>query len=196
MSLLVFDDFAPDASKVREALIASEFKTETGPDGLPYTGICTLPVPHWPQLLADKMGHDIECKLSFFRMNVAGELPHTWIHNDDICAKFAAVLYLNTPEQCQGGTAFWRHTILRRHDLPMHDELKAQGIEHPEWFRQMMGNECKSLDYWEQHAFVGMQFNRIAVYPTAAFHSRYPFEGFGTTPADARLVWTAFFDIR
>lgn len=193
-TLLQIDNFAPDIAQVREAVVSGEFSTETGPDGCTYTGISKLQVPHWFELISAAIEHPVIPRLSFFRMNVTGEVPHSWVHSDDICAKFAAVVYMNLPHQCQGGTAFWRHTGLRMESMPSVDEMRETGT-HVEWFLSMMNREWKDLTFWEQHGFVGMRFNRFITYPTSQFHSRYPFEGFGSTPQDARLVWSCFYDL-
>lgn len=190
-----FDDFAPDAADVRKAVIAGAFGSYRGPDGATYTGISDYPVPHWPKLIEKALGAEIEPKLSCFRMNLAGEQPHSWVHSDDICAKYASVLYLNPPEQCQGGTAFWRHEGLKIDRLPSREQMEASGFG-ADWFLAMMSREWKDLTYWKQVGFVPMQFNRFITYPTSLFHSRYPFEGFGTGPADGRLIWICFYDLR
>lgn len=193
-TLLQIDNFAPDIAQVRDAVINGEFSTETGPDGFEYTGISKHQVPHWFDLIAQGLECSIIPRLSFFRLNLAGEVPHSWVHSDDICARFAAVLYLNLPNQCHGGTAFWRHTGLRMECMPSLEEMQATGT-HVDWFLSMMQREWADLRFWEQHCFVGMQFNRFITYPTSQFHSRYPFEGFGTGPQDGRLVWSCFYDL-
>lgn len=191
MTLAQYDDFAPDVNEIRERVIAHEFNTETGPDGLPYTGICRLEVPHWHDLISQALGRTINPKLSVFRLNLAGELPHSWVHSDEAClSDYASVLYLNPVSQ--GGTAFWRHVGLGLDHLPSPEELKGRGM-HVDWFYAMMNREWKDLNFWEQVGFVGMKFNRFVTYPTSKFHSRYPFEGFGNTPADGRLVWACFY---
>lgn len=193
-TLSQFDDFAPDAFDVRKAVIEGGFKTETGPDGLEYTGISTYEVPHWHELIAKALGHAITPRLSVFRINYAGEKPHSWIHSDDICASHASVLYLNPPHQCRGGTAFWRHTGLNIDRMPTVENLVSAGMG-VEWFLDMMKREWMDLTYWEQGNFSAMRWNRFVTYPTSVFHSRYPFESFGSTPEDGRLVWASFFDI-
>lgn len=191
----LFDAFAPDAEKVREAVIHAEFSSENGPDGAKYTGISKYSVPQWYQRIADLIKRAIVPRLSCFRLNLAGELPHSWVHSDDICADYASVLYLNTPEQCSGGTAFWRHEALKIDRLPTREELNASGT-HAEWFYKMMTREWKDLTYWKQTDFYDMKWNRFITYPTCLFHSRYPFEGFGTGPADGRLIWICFYDLK
>lgn len=191
--LFHFDDFAPDAAEVRQKVIEGAFATEIGPDGAAYTGISHYAVPHWHERIAQLIGSPITPRLSGFRLNLKGELPHSWVHSDDICAEFASVLYLNTPEQCQGGTAFWKHKALGIERLPKTEELQALGM-NADAFYLMMDREWKVLEAWEQLALVPMAFNRFVSYPTSYFHSRYPFEGFGTTPADGRLIWVCFYD--
>lgn len=188
-----FDNFAPDALAVRNAVIAKGFSAEKGPDGALYTGISQYPVPHWFDRLSELMEAKIEPKLSCFRLNLAGELPHSWVHSDDICAKFASVLYLNLPEQCQGGTAFWKHEALGMDRLLSDEELREKGIDYLA-FHRFMTREWKDLTFWKQHGFVPMKFNRFITYPTCYFHSRYPFEAFGSGPEDGRLIWVCFYD--
>jgi hypothetical protein len=192
--ILQFDNFAPDAEDVRAKVISGSFGRYIGPDSGTYTGISDYEVPHWPKLIEQAIGAKIEPKLSCFRMNLAGEMPHSWVHSDDICAKYASVLYLNPPEQCKGGTAFWEHTGLKIDRLPKKAQIESAGFG-ADWFCSMMAREWKDLTYWRQTYFVGMQWNKFLTYPTSLFHSRYPFEGFGTGPADGRLIWICFYDI-
>lgn len=187
--ILQFDNFAADALAVRDAVITGGFSTEQGPDGDLYTGISRYPVPQWYERIAELIGKPIIPRLSCFRLNLKGELPHSWIHSDDICAKFASVLYLNLPEQCAGGTAFWKHKELEIDRLPAKEELKDW-----ETFYLMIEQEWKDLAPWEQAGLEEMKFNRFITYPTSLFHSRFPFEGFGTGPSDGRLIWICFYD--
>jgi hypothetical protein len=188
-----FDDFAPDALAVRSAVIAGGFTSEQGPDGAIYTGISQYQVPEWFDRISHFLGQTITPKLSAFRINYAGEVPHSWVHSDDICAKYASVLYLNPAEQCSGGTAFWAHEKFGNR-LFTDAELEAMGMDWTK-YHQTMTAEWKELKPWKQEAFVPMQFNRFITYPTCFFHSRFPFEGFGTRAEDGRLIWICFYDI-
>lgn len=188
--ILQFNDFAPDALSVRDAVIAGGFSTEQGPDGALYTGISRYPVPQWYERITELIGKPIIPRLSCFRLNLKGELPHSWVHSDDICAKFASVLYLNLPEQCSGGTAFWKHKELEIDRLPAKEELK-------DWqkFYLVIEQEWKDIAPWDQIGIAEMKFNRFITYPTSLFHSRFPFEGFGAGPSDGRLIWICFYDV-
>lgn len=185
-----FDNFAPDLEEVRQSVRSGGFSTQTGPDGAFYTGISLFQVPHWYDRISECVGSKIIPKLSAFRMNLQGELPHSWVHSDDICAKFASVLYLNPREQCYGGTAFWKHRKLGIDRLPAWEELNGTA----ETFYKQMDSDWKDLSLWEQIDFVPMVSNRFITYPTCFFHSRFPFEGFGSGPEDGRLIWICFYD--
>jgi len=191
---LCVENFAPDALHVREAVIAGQFSTEQGPDGGTYTGISQYPVPQWYERIGEVLGRKITPRLSCFRLNLKGELPHSWVHSDDICAKFASVLYLNLPDQCIGGTAFWKHRALGMSYLLSREELAAHGMDADAFYR-LMNREWKDANAWEQVGLMGMQFNRFLTYPTQFFHSRWPWEGFGSSPQDGRLIWACFYDI-
>lgn len=188
------ENFAPDAEAVREAVIAGSFATRQGPDGADYTGISDYAVPHWFARIGEVLGRTVVPRLSCFRLNLAGELPHSWVHSDDICAQYASVLYLNTPEQCTGGTAFWKHAALGVSHLLSREELEARGMD-VDAFYKLMNREWKDAEAWRQVAFMEMKFNRFLTYPTCFFHSRWPWEGFGTSPQDGRLIWACFYDL-
>lgn len=195
LPFLVADDFAADALEVRKAVLSGGFKTEVGPDGALYTGISQYAVPHWFTQIEYYVGAPIIPRLSCFRINYVGEVPEVWVHSDDICAKWASLVYLNLPEQCSGGTAFWRHRALGMNHLPSREDLARRGV-NPEEFYPFMEREWRKLDDWEQTALIPMRSNRFVTYPTSVFHSRFPFEGFGSTPADGRLIWVCFYDIQ
>lgn len=193
-TLLQVDDFAPDALAMRAAVIASPFSTRKGPDNHDYQGISGCAAPQWHALIEQALGRPIDVKLAFFRMMVDGELPHNWVHCDGIISRYAGLLYLNPQPQCAGGTAFWRHRHLNIDALPTPEAVRSSGTTDVDWFYGVVNRECKQLESWDQAGFVAMRFNRFITYPTAMFHSRYPFEGFGATPADARLTWACFYD--
>jgi hypothetical protein len=187
-------DFAADALEVRENVIAGGFSTVQGPDGFPYTGISQYQVPHWIEKIAELRG-PINPGLSGFRLNLAGELPHSWVHSDGICAKWASVLYLNLPEQCLGGTAFWKHKICGYTKLPSREALEDAGIDAARFYQWMQG-QWKIKDAWEQIDLIPMRFNLFVTYPTDLFHSRFPFEAFGSNGQDGRLIWVCFYDLK
>lgn len=178
---------------MRRAVIAAGFRTETGPDGARYTGISQYAVPHWFDRISELVGAPIVPRLNCFRISLAGEVSEVWVHSDDICAKYASVLYLNGPDQCRGGTAFWKHRALGMSSLWSKDQLETCGMNAGAFYA-LMEREWRVLDAWEQTGLIPMAFNRFITYPTSLFHSRYPFEGFGSGPEDGRMIWVCFYD--
>jgi hypothetical protein len=193
IDLQQFEDFASDAEAVRKAVIAGGFANQRGPDGAIYTGISQYPVLHWYRRIEELIGYSIVPKLSCFRLNLEKELPHSWVHSDVICAAYASVLYLNTPDQCRGGTAFWHHTKSGVNRLLPEEELRELCID-PDIYYRRMEREWKILELWKQDCLIPMKWNRFITYRTSLFHSRYPFEAFGKGPEDGRLIWVCFYD--
>lgn len=187
-TLQIIDDYFARPVEMRGRVLAGEFGTQTGPDGAKYTNINVAEMPELFPPLERALRAKVEPKLAVFRVDLDGELPHCPVHSDEICATHAGILYLNTPEQCRGGTAFWRH--------------KRTGLEEmPEGVGPLCIHELKQLNLdwhdasqWEQTTFVPMKFNRFITYPTRMFHSRWPLEGFGTSKENGRLIWTLFYD--
>lgn len=127
----------------------------------------------------------VNITLSFYRLGTPENEPTTFIHADQNCAQWACVLYLNPPNQCHGGTAFWKHKATGLEALP------AGRIEE---FYQSINQDGNDPASWEMTGLVGMKYNRAVLYNSQMFHSRYPEQGWGTGPSDGRLIWTAFFN--
>lgn len=194
-ALTIIDDLiAPQRLlEIRKEVISVGFATEKGPDNLDYTGISKAQYPELCNAIAHALGHNIAVTMSFFRFNTKGDIPHSWVHSDEGCASHAAILYLNTPDQCQGGTAFWRHRGMGLDEMPSDAELTS-GQWKPDWFKPMMNAEWKKKKAWEMVGLAGMKFGRLITYRSTLFHSRWPFEAFGDSPETGRLAWVCFFD--
>lgn len=101
----------------------------------------------------------------------------------------AALVYLNLPHQCRGGTALYTHrrtgqALLPRPDDPELAEIMASfGVTTFDDLRRLLYERTPSTamppgDYfrqlgeeWQQTCLVEMKFNRLALYPSQAFHS-------------------------
>jgi len=179
---------------VRARVVASEFGTQTGPDGEPYTGISLCPAPELVTSLTQLVGGRIKVNLSAFRLNLEKDPLKSFIHADLICSQYATVAYFNTPEQCWGGTAFWKHRQHGWNAMPTTAEIEAAGMERGPAYVSWMQVQWHTARAWELESLIGMRFNRCIVYPTELFHSRYPWEAWGHGPKDGRLIWVCFFD--
>lgn len=192
--LLIKDGFLPNAEEFRAQVLARPFEDKIGPDGAPYKNIQVRETNEFQTLLEAVLGRPVMQHLTMVRANYAGELPHNPVHSDQICAEYACVLYLNTPEQCRGGTAFWRHKKLGWDSLPHEASLRAKG-KSPKRLYAELDDGYKDPTAWEQTLLAEMKFNRLIAYPSRRFHSRWPHTAFGTSPDDVRLIWVSFFDV-
>ena len=92
-------------------------------------------------------------------------------------------MYLTAQPDCQGGTV-----VLEHRATGMRSNPRTAG-EVIAWKRDT--NETSA---WRPLDLAAMRFNRGVVYPTDIFHAALPRAGFGSGPADGRLVFTMFFD--
>jgi hypothetical protein len=132
-------------------------------------------------------------------------------HYDDFC-DYAGILYLNLPEQCSGGTSFWRHRRTGLIAAPVKgDELRfaetfvVNGVATSEEMTRLCMDEAvadpaegyltESTPYWELVDRVAMKQNRLVVYPSRLFHlPDYQEELFGSSLAARRLTMNLYFD--
>jgi hypothetical protein len=137
-------------------------------------------------------GMPVKISISAFRLGHENTDLHVNIHSDNTVngARWAGVYYLNEPEQCKGGTAFYRLKETGWDTMPTQEQLDAVG-KNLDWMKDKWTKE----EEWDLISLAGMKFNRFIFYPCEYFHSRYPLKGWGNKPEESRLVWVCFFDI-
>ena len=133
-------------------------------------------------------------------------------HFDDFC-DYAGLVYLNSPEQCAGGTSFWRHrlsglerasqvngaslpALLARFGVADEKSLvkRVLGEGEPE---AATGYPTGSTAMWELTEVVPMKFNRLVVYDSNLFHTPHFHEDrFGETLETRRLTQNLYFNLR
>ena len=182
--LRVYDDFLPNPNSVRSRGIRAKYSNFAGKDGEIYKRVSEITIPEVVDALNVAMGRPIELLGMAYRLNYAGELPNHAIHSDLGWGTYAAVIYLSTPpDHILSGTAFWKHHTgpdrIKRGEEDVYKDVIA------DW-----DNEAA----WEQTAFVPSRFNRASIYRSELFHSRWPFEAYGSSPDDGRLIVVAFFN--
>lgn len=130
-----------------------------------------LKLPEWKlkpttlQVIFNKMRGD--AKLEAIQTN-----PH--IDGVDML-NAAMVLYLNKPEECVGGTAFYRHKKTGFEILNTQDQFTST-------FNNDRGKLTRndytdfvteSNEEWELIDMIEMKYNRMVIYPPNVFHSAY-----------------------
>lgn len=186
MTATVYDNFLPDAHAVREDALASEYVDWHGHDGEVYKRICIKEIPGLRSAIERAMGGPVDMLGMAYRLNYRGELPNAAIHSDLGWGTHALVLYLSRDYNGSGGTAFWRHLATGAERIDPGDT---------ELFESVRG-DWNDRSAWEIRRLVPIRFNRALIYESAWFHSRYPFEAFGDSPENGRLIAVAFFTPR
>lgn len=191
ISLIVIDNFLPNFTEVRAMALSTPFETKEY-QGHQYSGIGIGALNTLP-LIEEVLGIPLKEHLSFFRLGKGGEPVTGHIHADINCGSWASVLYLNEPDQCRGGTAFWYNKRLGSDTIPPPDVMDDAGPHYSEKVANEINGEANDESKWELKSVIAMKSNRLILYPTNIFHSRYPRDGFGSDAQDGRLIHVSFF---
>jgi len=123
---------------------------------------------HWPEIMNTVHPDGVFQKFreATFMVNVmdSNNLPAIPPHLDNPShVNFASTIYLNSPEQCNGGTSFY--TYNGRQDVQGRD-LDGQGTPITEYITDSIGA-------WEMIGMAEMKYNRMVLYNQAVLHSAY-----------------------
>ena len=126
-----------------------------------------------------------------FRIATAGDVGSAKVHVDT--AHWSGILYLSRPEDCRGGTEFFRHRATNSDRGQVSDEeAQAQGYAGA---RQMISDilerDTMNDDAWELTMRVPMRFNRLVLLRPWLWHTAG--EAFGDSLANGRLIYLMFF---
>lgn len=180
--MLIIDNAIPDAAGLRAAALCAPFIDWQGYDGQVYKRVALVNVPGLQAAIEAAMG-PVDMLGMGYRLNFNGELPNQAVHSDLGWGTHAAVLYLSDGP---GGTALWRHKATGASRI---DTGQVELLER-------IGSDWDDPQHWEQIGLAEMKLGRLVIYESALFHSRWPFEAFGTDPESGRLIAVAFFTPR
>ena len=196
-SLIIVDDFlgAADAQGLRETALKLTYPEQDGAfpgrnsmerieiDGLTQAASRLVNEPLKPVSPLQSHGK--------FRITLAGDKGRAKVHVDS--AYWSGILYLSKPEDCQGGTEFFRHKRTNTERLPFNDkELAAMGFSsRQDMFRQLLEEDGTDDSKWEMTMRVPMRFNRLVLLRPWLWHTAGP--AFGDRPENGRLVYLMFF---
>ena len=126
-----------------------------------------------------------------FRMTLAADVGRAKVHVDQ--AYWSGILYLSLPDDCRGGTEFFRHRPTNSERAPLNDEeLAAMGYaSHPDMHRQIIEQDSNDDSKWEPTMQVPMRFNRLLMLRPWLWHTAGP--AFGDRLENGRLVYLMFF---
>jgi hypothetical protein len=125
------------------------------------------------------------------RLTLAAHSEIAPIHVDP--NHLSGVLYLSRPEDCRGGTEFYRHNRTGSDRMPMNREgLTQLGYSsYAELERDILKKDGCDRSRWEQTMMIPMRFNRLILFQPQYWHTAGP--GFGDNVENGRLVYLIFF---
>jgi hypothetical protein len=96
---------------------------------------------------------------------------------------------MTLPEDCRGGTEFYRHLPTGSDHLPFtRDELRASGYSsYEELTAQILEEDARDRSKWELSMVVPMRFNRLVLQQPQYWHTAGP--SFGDSVENGRLVY-------
>lgn len=195
MKLLVIDNFLSDPMKERERALQADYRP-VDHNGIDYRGISVTSDPEnqkrLDELVTGKENMRAQEVTCFYRRYLESEESETWIHSDVQIGHFTAVLFLSLPEHCKGGIAFWRHKLYGWNAHPDPAALGAQGLRDSKELWKSVHADGFDQFKWELEDYVPMFFNRLVLFYSPRFHSRFPKRAFGTDIQNARLIKTWF----
>jgi hypothetical protein len=125
------------------------------------------------------------------RLTLAEHTDEAPVHIDP--NPLSGVLYLSRPEDCRGGTEFYRHKRTGTDRMPM-DPVGVEKMgyaSYDELIRDILHKDGRNRSKWEQTMSVPMRFNRLILFQPQYWHTAGP--GFGDSVENGRLVFLMFF---
>ena len=195
-SIIIADDFLGNPQELRDAALRLTYPPQDGAfpgrnslerinvDGL-LPQVSRL-VGEPLRLLTPPQSH-AKC-----RITLAADVGRARVHVDQ--SYWSGILYLSRPEDCRGGTDFFRHkrTGTERGPTSM-EELHAMGYASmEELHRDIIENDSNDESAWELTMRIPMRFNRLVLLRPWFWHTAGP--AFGDRPENGRLVYLMFFE--
>jgi hypothetical protein len=194
-SLLVVDDFLENAMPLREAALRLTYPGQQGmfPGRNSQERINIEGLAEQVSRLVNEplvaMGHPQSHGKT--RISLANDERRANVHVDP--SHWSGILYLSRPEDCRGGTEFFRHIETNTDRAPYSDaEAKAFGFPSArEMVDAILERDGSDDRKWEPIMRVPMRFNRLVLLRPWLWHTAG--ESFGDSIENGRLVYLMFF---
>jgi len=194
--LIIIDDFLDNPHQLRDLALAQEYPSMEEDTYFPgrnskfpqqINGLTNRISTLVGEALRPATG-TAHCK---FRMAMKGDKGTASVHIDD--AHWSGMLYLSKPEDCEGGTDFFRHIPTGTDHAPLEqsDFAKLGVSSVKEMWDKILWPHTNDLSKWESIMRAPMRFNRLVLFRPQQWHDAGP--GFGDCPENARIVFMMFF---
>jgi hypothetical protein len=194
-SLIVVDDFVDNAEGLRAAALRLTYPAQQGAfpgrnsleriniEGLADEVSSLVGEPLRP---IDPLQSHSKC-----RITLAADIGRAKVHIDH--SHWSGILYLSRPQDCSGGTDFFRHIPTDSDRAPTDAAgLRRMGFASgAEMHRAIIEKDSLDDSKWERNMAVPMRFNRLLLLRPWLWHTAGP--GFGDRLENGRLVYLMFF---
>lgn len=195
-SLIVVDDFLDDPFVLRDAALRLNYPEVKGTypgrnsveridlDGLNNEVSRLVGEPLVPMTHGQAHG---KCRIA-----LAADVGTAKVHTDG--SHWSGILYLSRPEDCRGGTEFFRHIPTNAERAPYSDKEALEKFGAPsakQWVADLLERDTNDDSKWEMTMRVPMRFNRLLLLRPWLWHTAG--ESFGDRPENGRLVYLMFF---
>ncbi len=194
-SLIVVDDFLEGPDEFRAAALRLNYPQQEG--AFPgRNSLQRLDLPGLPEYVSHLTGERLKPmeppgSFSKCRITLASDTGRGRVHVDP--GYWSGILYLSRPQDCVGGTDFFRHKRTNTDRRPMtNEEVAALGYaSYDDSHRDIIERDGMDESAWETTMTVPMRFNRLVLLRPWLWHTAGP--GFGDSLENGRLVYLMFF---
>ena len=194
-SFLVVDDFHPNPDELRRLALSFDYPEQKGQ----FPGRNSqqrLEVPGLTEMVSNFVAEPLvpaprPLSHAKFRRTLGSDEGLGRVHIDS--SYWSGILYLSRPDDCQGGTEFFRHRATGSDRFPVtQSELAATGYaSFEEAHKRIIEGEGTTREAWEHLMTIPMRYNRLLLLRPWLYHTAGP--GFGDRPENARLVYLMFY---
>ena len=194
-AVFVIDDFLRNADEVRRQALSLTYAVGGRYPGL--NSVEKLRIEGLDQVVSRLVQEPVHAPWddSFShgscRVALASHDQQARIHIDP--SHWSGILYLSRPEDCRGGTEFFRHRPTGTDRAPI-DERALQEVGYSSYEdlqREVLDTDALDRSKWEHTMTVPMRFNRLVLLQPQYWHTAGP--GFGDSLENGRLVYLMFF---
>lgn len=168
-SLIVIDNFYKNPTAVRELALKANYIDVRGNNYPGYQSEKAFVSEALKEKILSLLKEDVEISpedLTFgkFRVMLADSGSRLKVHIDGHTA-WTGLIYLNTDEQAQGGTAFYKHRQTGIYKVLSDKQAQERGFKSWEDLeRNIIERDSLEPEAWLQEAFVAMKFNRLVLF--------------------------------
>lgn len=191
------DDFYPEPREVRKAALALGYPPPSPAQNHPGRNSEKRLMVHGvddavSRIVGQPLVGNMNTAHGRCRITLAADESRFNVHIDED-TEWAAVAYLNLPEQCQGGTEFFRHKPTGSERAPItEEELGAFGAATvQDAIAQVLEADSNDPDKWQLTMTLPMRFNRLVLFRPWLWHTATG--AFGDSDDTGRLIQLFFF---